>query len=164
MKHLIAALACLIAASTAAAHDREDRDRDNDRLCARGYKHRTPEQVLASHFANLAAGNYAAERCNYAADAVVISDGGVTSGIDDIIASLAGFGAFFGGQVPTVNEEIIVTILDNRTHMARTLFSITTPCIDINDGTDTYIIRNGQIQAQTAHGFPTFKCGPPPGP
>jgi hypothetical protein len=63
-----------------------------------------------------------------------------------------------------VNQEIVVSILDNRTHMVRTLFSITTPCVDINDGTDTYIIRDGRIQAQTAHGFPTFKCGPPPGP
>jgi hypothetical protein len=148
-------LVCLVLSTSALAH----RPR-----CHPSLRQRTPEQVLASHFENLATGNYEAERCNYAADAVVISDGGVTTGVDDIVATLQGFGALFGGQVPQVNEEIIVSILDNRTHMARTLFSISTPCIDIPDGTDTYIIRNGRIQAQTAHGFPVFKCGPPPPP
>lgn len=156
MKHLI--VLALLTATAAGAHNPRAGD------CPRSTRHRTPEEVLASHFQNLAAGDYEAERCNYARDAVVISDGGVTNGIDDIVANLAGFGSFFGGQVPTVNQEIVVSILDNRTHMVRTLFSITTPCIDINDGTDTYIIRDGRIQAQTAHGFPTFKCGPPPGP
>lgn len=151
----ILVLTCLIS-TAAAAHGGSD--------CPRGNRFRTPEEVLASHFENLATGNYEAERCNYADDAVVISDGGVTTGIDDIVASLAGLGALFGGQVPQLNQEIIVKILDKRTHMARTLFSIETACVDIPDGTDTYIIRDGKIQSQTAHGFPVFKCGPPPGP
>ena len=136
----------------------------NGPVCHPSLKHRTPEQVLSSHFENLASGNFEAERCNYGADAVVISDQGVTSGVDDIIAALQGFGAVFGGQVPTVNAQVIVRIPHQRAHMARTLFSISTPCIDIPDGTDTYIIRDGRIQSQTAHGLPVFKCPPPPAP
>lgn len=129
--------------------------------CDPRLRHRSAEEVLASHFANLANGDFDAERCNYARDAVVISDQGVFHGVDEIVLQLQGLVAFFGGQVPQVNEEVIVSILDNRTEMARILFSITVPCISINDGTDTYIIRDGKIVAQTAHGAPTFTCAPP---
>jgi hypothetical protein len=155
MKSLIALLAVTLAPYALA---------QTPPTCPPKDRQRTAEQVLASHFANLAAGNYEAERCNYADNAVVISDGGVTQGVDGIVAALAGFGSLFGGQVPTVTEQVVVSILDPRTTMVRILFSISTPCVDIPDGTDTYIVRSGRIQAQTAHGVPVFKCGPPPGP
>lgn len=44
------------------------------------------------------------------------------------------------------------------THMTRLLFTIDTPCVTVPDGIDTYIIRSGQIHAQTSHGFPVFHC------
>ncbi|HEY4222150.1 MAG TPA: hypothetical protein VGO62_12425 [Myxococcota bacterium] len=135
------------------------------RECPRGFHDRTPEEVLADHQARLADGDIQGDvDCNYDADAVVIADGGVARGSDQIFAALSGFGAVFGGQVPIVNDEIVVSILNGNTYMVRLLFSITTPCVSIADGADTYIIKHGQIQAQTSHGFPTFTCGPPPGP
>jgi hypothetical protein len=131
--------------------------------CPQGLQQRTPEQVLDDQRMWLAAGQFDLAGCNYASDAVVISDGGVTTGRAAIVQQLTVLGQIFGGQVPMVNEEVVVSILNGNTYMARILFSIDTPCVDIPDGTDTYIIRNGRIQAQTAHGFPVFQCGPPPG-
>jgi hypothetical protein len=132
--------------------------------CDHSLKDRSAEEVLDDHRAALAVGDWEAVGCNYAEDAKVISDGGVIEGRDAIVAALQGFAGFFGGAVPMVNEEVIVQILNHNTDMARVLFSISTPCVDIPDGADTYIIKKGKIEAQTAHGFPVFKCGPPPGP
>jgi hypothetical protein len=132
--------------------------------CSAALMKRSAAEVLASQRAALAAGDWETVRCNYAADAVVISDMGVTEGVDDIVMALQGFGMLFGGTVPVLDEEIVVSILNDKAEMARILFSITTPCVDIPDGTDTYIVRKGKIVAQTAHGFPVFKCFPPPGP
>ena len=129
--------------------------------CPAGLKNRSAAQVLNDHRAALAAGDWAAVACNYAEDAVVISDQGIDSGRAVITASLQGLSGFLGGTVPVVNQEVIVTILNDRAEMARVLFSITTPCLDIPDGVDTYIIKRGRIQSQTAHGFPVFKCFPP---
>lgn len=134
-----------------------------DSICPRGSKQRTPEQVLADHRAALAAGNVELDvQCNYASDAVVISDQGVVEGREAIAAALTGLVAFFGGALPVVHEEVVVSILKPGTHMVRLLFSVDTPCVAVPDGIDTYVIRNGQIHAQTAHGFPVFKCAPPP--
>lgn len=146
-------LAVSLLAVPAFAHGR---DRCNDRAL----RNRSAEEVLEAHRAALAAGDYAAARCNYAEDAVVVNDGGVTIGRDNIIADLQALGGLFGGIIPIVNQEVIVSILNDRAEMGRVLFSITTPCIDIPDGVDTYIVKNGKIQAQTAHGFPVFKCAP----
>ena len=152
-KWIILAVALLAVPSL--AHDR-DRDRCNDRAL----RNRTAEQVLEAHRAALAAGDYDSARCNYAEDAVIVNDGGITRGRDNIIADLQALGGLFGGVIPIVNQEVIVSILNDRAEMARVLFSISTPCIDIPDGVDTYIVKNGKIQAQTAHGFPVFKCVP----
>lgn len=137
-----------------------DRDRDRDPCNSRALRNRSAEEVLEAHRAALAAGDYASARCNYAEDAVVVNDGGTTTGRDNIIAELQALGGLFGGIIPIVNQEVIVSILNDRAEMARVLFSITTTCVDIPDGVDTYIIKNGKIQAQTAHGFPVFKCAP----
>lgn len=148
------------------AHGGRDNERRRPRCeCNdREIRNRSAEEVLEAHRAALAAGDWDRALCNYADDAVVVSDAGVTRGRDNIVADLQAIGGLFGGVIPQVNEEVIVSILNDRAEMGRVLFSINTPCIDINDGADTYIIKNGKIQAQTAHGFPTFKCGPPPTP
>ena len=151
---LAATLAIVAAAGPAAARPR----------CDPSLRHRSAEQVLAAHRAALATGDWDAARCNYAEDAVVINDGGVAVGVDTIIGQLQFLGSLFGGLIPVVTQEVTVSILNDRAEMVRLLFSISTQCLDIPDGVDTYIIQNGQIQAQTAHGFPLFKCGPPPGP
>jgi len=149
-------IASLLLASTAAfAHHPR---------CDPHLKNRTPEEVLDSHRAALAAGDWAAVRCNYADDAVVINDGGVTEGADDIVADLQFIASLIGTAVPVVVQQQVVSILSGDTHMARVLFTITTPCLDVPDGADTYVIKRGKIVAQTAHGFPVFKCLPPPPP
>lgn len=158
MRHLAFAVAvAALVASSASAHGGRGHHRD----CARSLNNRTADQVLDDHRAALAAGDWDAVGCNYAEDAVVISDQGTISGREDIVAALQGLSGFLGGAIPMVVEEVIVSILNDRAEMGRVLFSVTTPCVDIPDGADTYIIKNGKIQAQTAHGLPVFKCAPP---
>jgi hypothetical protein len=137
--------------------------RAGDGLCPPQHRSRTPEQVLEDHRAMLAAGDVDRDvQCNYARDAVVVSDQGVDVGRDAIRLSLLGLVQFFGGAVPAIHSEVVVTVMNDRTHMAKVLFSVVTPCIAVPDGIDTYVIKNGQIHAQSAHGFPVFTCGPPP--
>ncbi len=147
-------------AQAAYAHG-DDGEGGGNAGCAPGLKNRTAAQVLVAHRAALAAGDWLAVGCNYGKNAKVISDQGVTTGRADIVLALQGLSGFFGGTIPMLNQEVIVTILGGNTEMARVLFSITTPCVTIADGVDTYIIKDGRIQAQTAHGFPTFTCAPP---
>lgn len=119
---------------------------------------RTPEEVLADHRAALAAGDLDAVDCNYSADATVISDGGIDFGHEQIKSSLRFFLEIFDGTQPMVIQEISISALNARTHVVRLLFTVDTPCIVVPDGVDTYVIRNGQIYAQTSHGFPIFQC------
>lgn len=140
-------------------------------FCAADTYERTPEQVLDDHRAALAIGDFDAVYCNYAEGAVVIADGGIDVGQDAIRASLEFVFQVFGGVLPQVVQQIVVEVPDHqqfpsaanldrsvRTHMVRLLFTLDTPCVIIPDGIDTYVIRSGQIHAQTAHGLPVFPC------
>jgi hypothetical protein len=42
----------------------------------------------------------------------------------------------------------------------RPVRDLDTPCVIVTDGVDTYIVRRGQIHAQTSHAFPVFTCLP----
>jgi hypothetical protein len=131
--------------------------------CPAGLHTRTPQEVLESHRQALAVGDVEfTVTCNYSEEAVVISDIGVDVGRAEIAESLQMLVFLFGGSVPQLHSEVTTVILNPVTHMVRTLFSVTTQCVDVPDGIDTYVIRNGQIVSQTAHGLPVFKCGPPP--
>jgi hypothetical protein len=88
----------------------------------------------------------------------MISGNGVSEGVDAIIAEFQALATFFGGETPTVYSEIIASILDSERYMARTLSFIDTACVDIPDGTETFIIRRGRIVALTTHGFFVFSC------
>ncbi len=157
-------LAVSMLALPALAHGGNDRPRPprppRHECNERQIRSRSAEEVLISHRAALAAGDWDQVACNYTEDAVVITDGGVIEGRANTVIALQQLSGFFGGTIPMVNEEVIVSIMNDRAEMARVLFSINSPCVDINDGADTYVIKNGRIQAQTAHGFPTFKCAP----
>ena len=119
-------------------------------------ENRTAEQVLSDHRAALAEGEIDRDvERNYAADAVVISDAGVDRGREAIRQRLLGIAALFGDVVPVVAAQTVVP-LDKATFMARVLFSVATPGIEVADGVDTYIIKNGQIIWQSAHGRPVF--------
>ena len=124
--------------------------------CPRGLQRRDAAQVLADHRAALAAGNVPLAMCDFDDDAVVIHDGGVDTGKAAIFASLSFLNALFGATNPDVIEEVDVSVLNEHTEMARVLWSLRLPFGTIPDGVDTYIIRHGKIQAQTAHGFLVF--------
>lgn len=89
----------------------------------------------------------------------MISDNGVSTGVNPIVAEFQALVAFFGGTTPTVYSEIVVTIPpgDNR-FMVRTLSFIDTVCVDVPDGTETYVIKGGKIVSLTTHGFFVFSC------
>lgn len=118
---------------------------------------RAPEKVLQDHREALSAGDVERDvLCNYAPDAVVISDRGVDAGRDAIRASLKGLVAVSRGVAPTVTSQVVRPVADGG-HMVRVLFSLETPCLD---GVDTYLIHGGRIVAQTAHAFPGARCAP----
>lgn len=121
---------------------------------------RTPEEVLADHREALATGDLDAVECNYAEDATVISDGGIDFGHEQIKSSLAFFLTIFSGVQPVVVQEISISALNPKTHLVRLLFTVDTQCLFVPDGVDTYLIRNGQIHAQTSHALPVFDCLP----
>lgn len=121
-----------------------------------GLSTRTPEQVLESHRHAIAARDWPTVRCNYAADAIVISDLGVTVGADAIVAELETITASIHPAMPVVREQQVVAV-GSGTHMVRVLFTLTAPFVDVPDGIDTYIVRQGRIVGQTAHGVPRRK-------
>lgn len=127
-------------------------------FCDPGTYERTAPQVLADHRAALAVGNLDAIDCNYSPDATLIADGGIDVGHDQIRASTDFFLQIYGGTQPVVVQEIAVQVLDAETSMVRVLFTIDTPCVIVPDGVDTYLVRKGQIHAQTSHAFPVFLC------
>ena len=122
-------------------------------------KQRTPEAVLADLRAALAAEDWDTVRCSFKTDAILISDNGVSVGVDAIVAEFQALSVFFGGSFVQVYQEIVVTIPrgDNR-FMARVLYTVDTACADVPDGIDTYIIGRGQIVSLTTHGFIQFSC------
>jgi ketosteroid isomerase-like protein len=130
--------------------------------CPNDLHKRTAAEVLEDHRAALAAGDLDAAMCDYAEDAVVIHDGGIDHGAAEIEATLQILAAMFGGAVPRVDQEVSVSVLGPHTEMARVLFTVETACVLVPDGTDTYVVRRGKIEAQTAHGAPVFLCEPPP--
>jgi hypothetical protein len=157
MKKLGAVFALLALATLPAAA----RAPQTSESCPVAYEGRAPEKVLEDHRGALLAGNVELDvLCNYAPDAVVISDQGIDSGREAIRIALKRLVAAFEGVVPAVRSQVIQPLSDGG-HMARVLFSMQTPCVDLADGVDTYLIRGGRILAQTAHASPSFKCAPP---
>ncbi|NND67943.1 MAG: hypothetical protein HKN19_10175, partial [Halioglobus sp.] len=59
-----------------------------------------------------------------------------------------------------VNEQLILENVFGDT--ARVLYSLNAGWVEIEDGVKTYIVEDGVITRQTAHGLITFN-GPPPG-
>jgi ketosteroid isomerase-like protein len=126
--------------------------------CPSGLNERTPQQVLADFRAALAAGDWAAVRCNFDDDAVMISDNGITNGPAEIVTEFQAFFTFFGGFFDQVYSEIVVNVLGGNRYMARVLYTVDTVCSDVPDGAYTYVIKGGRIAALTTHGFIQFSC------
>ena len=126
--------------------------------CAAGAQSRTAEKVLSDHRAAIVSHQFGRDvQCNYAENAIVISDAGVDRGREAIRRSLQEIAKVFGDTVPVVNSEVIEPLQDG-SWVARVLFSVKTPCMDLSDGVDTYFIKGGQILWQSAHGLPAFRC------
>jgi uncharacterized protein (TIGR02246 family) len=118
--------------------------------CPKLSKHRTAAEVFADRMAALNAGNLDLAFCYYAEDAVVVMPGSVVRGREAIKAAFVQFGSLFGGVLPapstvTVEGEVVLVT-----------FSLFTPGASIPDGADTFVIRDGLIQAHTVHATLTF--------
>jgi hypothetical protein len=123
--------------------------------CAKGLAKRTVDQVVADHFAALAAGDWEAAACNYAKDAYLIDDQGIMIGPEEIVESYMSYASFFGGYHPEILDD------DYFEKTARILYRLDGGWVVIPDAVDTYVIKKGRIAVQTRHGLIEF-TGPPP--
>ena len=126
-------------------------------LCASGLANRSAREVLADHRSALAAEDWEAVQCNYGDNAVVITDEGLVQGADAITGALQQLATVFGGSIPTVDDESVAPLPEGG-ELVRLLFHIATECLAIEDGVDTYLIRQGRIVGQTVHGVPSPSC------
>ncbi len=120
--------------------------------CPKLSKHSTAAEVFAARMAALSVGNMDLAFCYYAEDAVVVMPGTVVRGREAIKAAFVQFGSMFGGAIPapssvTVDGEVVLVT-----------FSLVTSGASIQDGADTFVIRDGLIQAQTVHASISFSA------
>lgn len=113
--------------------------------CPRHLRQRSAEETITEHIALLQAGKLDEAMCDYAPNAAVILPGQVAEGRDAIRAGLEGIGSLLGGVVPTVTS-----LTTHGSTVLLTFYAYGTPCV-IPDGSDTYIVRRGQIVTQTVH-------------
>ena len=73
----------------------------------------------------------------------------------DIITAAQSLNDLFSG----VNRQVIQETIFRDT--ARVLYSLDAGWVEIEDGVNSYVIKDGVITGQTAHGLITFN-GPPP--
>jgi hypothetical protein len=123
--------------------------------CPDSLRERTIDQVLADLYAARAAGDWEAVGCNYARTAFLIDDQGVLVGRAEIVASLMSWDDLFGGVQAVIIED---NYFEN---VARVLFTLDGGWVVVEDGVNTYVIRNGKIRRQTTHALIRF-TGPPP--
>jgi hypothetical protein len=149
--------------------DHLDEDDDNDGVydvddlypfdptltCPAAYALRTPSQVLASLRNATSAQNWDDVACHYRPNAVVLDDQGILVGHSDIITAAQSLSDLFNGVSAYIVQEGVFG------NTARVLYSLDGGWVEIEDGVNSYVIENGVITAQTAHGTITFN-GPPP--
>lgn len=116
-----------------------------DPLCAEGYRDRTTLDVINAYEAAFASEDWQALQCAYHPDAVVMDNQGVLLRHAEIISNAQSLAALYSHQRPTLNELAVFS------DMARTRYSLDTGFIVIDDGTDTFIVKRGQIRRQTRH-------------
>ena len=88
-------------------------------------------------------------------NAVVITNAGIDRGRNAIARSLENMTKLLGEAVPVVHSETVIA-LDNTISIAQVVFSVSSPRVEVTDGVDTYVIKDGQIHAQTVHVRPVF--------
>jgi len=110
---------------------------------------RTVEEVLEHHIVNLAKGDVAQVVRDYAADAFIINPFGIVRGRDELTD-------FFRNSVDNVlPPDTVMEITCKRIagEVAYIVWSAESRFYSIPLGTDTFIIKNGKIVAQTFAGL-----------
>ncbi|AFM20537.1 SnoaL-like polyketide cyclase (plasmid) [Mycolicibacterium chubuense NBB4] len=104
---------------------------------------RTPQEVFTHHARALAAGDLDEILADYADDAVVISPGGTLRGKEGIRTAFAQL----LGDIPEADWELITQIFEGDVLFLEWAAESTKTRVD--DGIDTFVIRDGLIRAQT---------------
>ncbi|WP_046471357.1 nuclear transport factor 2 family protein [Allosalinactinospora lopnorensis] len=103
---------------------------------------RTPEEVFADHGRRLGAGDLDSISANYADDAVFITPDGILRGRESI---KKGIGALLA-DLPDADWELKPQFAGEVLFLE---WSATSPTAHVEDGVDTFVFRDGFIQAQT---------------
>jgi ketosteroid isomerase-like protein len=104
---------------------------------------RTPQEVFQHHAETLIAGDLEGVVSDYADDAVILSPGGVKkgkAGVRETFIKLLDDLPSAKWEVPTVLFEGDILFLEWKAHAEKTY---------ADDGVDTFLFRDGKIQAQT---------------
>ena len=123
--------------------------------CPASYALRSPSTVLFELRDALGREDWDDVACHYKPNAFILDDQGILVGHSDIISATQSLNSLFSGVNPQIIQE---TVFRNT---ARVLYSLDAGWVEIEDGVNSYIIDDGVITGQTAHGLITFN-GPPP--
>jgi ketosteroid isomerase-like protein len=104
---------------------------------------RTPEQVFQHHAEALGAEDLDEIAADYAEDAVFITPDGVTRGRAGIREAFAGL----LGQIPSAEWTIRTAIYEGDVMLLE--WSVDSAPNRVDDGTDTFLFRDGEIVVQT---------------
>lgn len=116
---------------------------------------RSPQQVISDRLAAAAAGDIDLLMCSYSWDAAVIMpDGNVAHGREEIMTGFLQMTQMLGGAAPTVTS---TTFVDNVVLMTFEAFG---PVVSIPDGADTFVIKLGKIKYHTVHATLQFGAAP----
>ncbi|WNG46118.1 nuclear transport factor 2 family protein [Archangium minus] len=126
------------------------KDKDPAFECPKLSKKLSAEEVFTGRMEALLDGDLDLAFCYYAEDAVIVLPGSVVQGREQARIAFMNFGSVFGGLIPHPSS---VTIAGD---VVLATFSLVTPHASVQDGADTFVIRDGRIQAQTVHASIVF--------
>lgn len=113
-----------------------------DPACPPGYLDRTTFEVVSDHIVAYANRDWSMFDCNFHPSAFEINDQGVHQGVAAIVAAAEAELDFYG-DAPGIDD--IATFKG----VGRTRFSLDNGFLVIEDGTDTFVVKRGQIRQQT---------------
>ncbi len=105
---------------------------------------RTPDEVVQHHFEALGGGDLDDIMTDYGADAVLITAAGVVAGRDAIRGA---FGRLLTSR-PDITWTASVQVSANDTVLLE--WTADAGAAAVEDGVDTFVVRNGLIRSQTA--------------
>lgn len=123
--------------------------------CPASYALRSPTAVLFELRDAIGREDWDDVACHYRPDAFIIDDQGILVGHADIVAAAQSLNSLFSGVNPQIIQEDVFR------DTARVLYSLDAGWVEIPDGVNSYVIEDGVITRQTAHGLIQFN-GPPP--